>query len=159
MISGWLMTREASNGVTNTKTVTGGGEPPFSWDVFMQNSAGTQETHHDLWYTDEHRGTPWMVTSSQVTPTDHVRMQAAACAFCCMSVSKTINMDETATVEDVREAYELAWRLSIPGTSIYRNNSKPMQVLSALECPSGECAVDYSAMPSDDQAEVQLGGK
>lgn len=140
-IAGWLMTRLASNGITSNKMVTGSGEPPFSWATFVQNNAGSTEVQHDLWNTTEHRGKPWMKTADDVTPEGHVEMQAALCAFCCMSVSKTINMPESATIEDVAKGYMLAWELGVPGTSLYRNNSKPMQVLKALDCPSGDCEI------------------
>ena len=144
-IAGWQMTRQASNGVFHHRSVTSGVEPTFAWAVGRQDNNGSTVIEHDLWATQEHRGKPWMLTAEQVPALDHVRMQAAACAFCCMSVSKTINVPETATKMDVAEAYRLAWEMEIPGTAVYRNNSKPMQVLSALDCPSGECAVDYSS--------------
>lgn len=141
-IAQWIMTREASDDVINPKTVTSGCEPTFFWGVKRRDNAGQSETYHDLWYSDEHHEKPWMVTAMDgVTPSEHVRMQAAVCAFTCMSVSKTINLPESATVEDVANGYMLAWQLGVPGTSLYRDNSKPMQVLSALECPSGECAL------------------
>jgi ribonucleotide reductase alpha subunit len=146
MIAGWVMTRAASNGTIEHRSVTSGIEPPFSWGVKRQDNSGEDATYHDLWWTKEHHGRPWMVTAmGGVTLEGHVTAQAAVCAFTCMSVSKTINVPEHATVDDVKKGYELAWRLGIPGTSLYRDNSKPMQVLSALECPSGECAIDKNA--------------
>ena len=87
-----------------------------------------------------------MVTASEVSMEDHIRMQAAVCAFTDMSVSKTVNLPESATVEDVKRGYELAWELGIPGTALYRDRSKPMQVLTALECPSGECVIRKPAL-------------
>ena len=153
-IAGWLMTRLVSNGVMNNRMVTGSGEPPYSWATFVQNNAGSTEVQHDMWNTSEHRGKPWMKTADEVSPEGHVEMQAALCAFCCMSVSKTINVPETATVDDVAKGYMLAWKLGVPGTSLYRNNSKPMQVLKALDCPSGDCAVeiDYDSLMAEADA-------
>ncbi len=144
-IAGWIMSRMASNGKLESKTVTSSGEPPFGWDVFMQNNAGSCTTQHDLWYSEEHRDKPWMKTSSSVSSEQHVFMQAALCAFCCMSVSKTINLPESASVGDVRSSYLLAWKMGIPGTSLYRDRSKPMQVLTALDCPGGECSMELPA--------------
>lgn len=143
--AGWLQTRArwAATGVRKgTVTVTSGVEPTFSWGVHRQDSSGVDEIYHDLWFTDEHHGKPWMVTAMDgVTPEEHVRMQAAVAAFTCMSVSKTVNLPVEATVDDVSRGYMLAWQLGVPGTALYRDQSKPVQVLSALECPSGECKV------------------
>lgn len=150
MIASWMMTRHTGGGAV--KTVTGGLEPPFGWGVKRQDSSGHDEQYHDLWFTDEHNGKPWMITAGALSAEAHVRMQAAVCAFTCMSVSKTINLPNSATVNDVKDAYHLAWELGIPGTSLYRDNSKPMQVLSALECPSGECGV--SIEPQDSPPEL-----
>lgn len=143
-IASWMMTRAVSNGTVQFCHVNGGAEPVFDWGTFRQDSSGQTSVYHDLWYAEEHNGKPWMVTANAVSAEDHIRVQAAVCAFCCMSVSKTINLPNSATVEDVRHAYWLAWKLEVPGTTVYRDMSKPMQVLSTLECPSGECSVDLN---------------
>lgn len=143
-IAGWLLTRRASNGVLHHKVVSSSGEPTYSWVVGRLDNSGKTEIVHDLYMSKEHNGKPWMVTSAQVSAEGHVYMQAAISAFCCMAVSKTINMSEMATVEDVANGYITAWKMGIPGTTIYRDRSKPMQVLTALECPSGDCKVSYA---------------
>lgn len=141
-IAGWMLSRIASNGVPKTLTVTSGVEPVFAANVGRQDSSGSTTVSHDMWASEEHSGKPWLVTANELPAESHVRMQAAACAFCCMSVSKTINVHKASTRKEIADAYWLAWKLGIPGTSVYRDESKPMQVLSALECPSGECAVE-----------------
>lgn len=69
------------------------------------------------------------VVSSDVTPEEHVRMQAAMQAFVDNSISKTINMPATATVEDVKEAYRLAWKLGCKGLTVYVTGSRQKVVL------------------------------
>jgi len=61
---------------------------------------------------------------------DHVKMQATLQTEVDSSISKTINMPNDATREDIREAYELAWKLGCKGITIYRDGSRQEQVLS-----------------------------
>src|SRR5882762_388344 len=61
----------------------------------------------------------------------HVRMMAAAQPFISGAISKTINMPEESTVEDVMEAYTESWRLGLKAVAIYRDNSKRVQPLSS----------------------------
>lgn len=64
----------------------------------------------------------------------HVRMQSVFQRFSDSGVSKTVNLPETATPEDVAKAYLLAYRLGCKGITVYRDRSKPAQVLEM--CPS-----------------------
>jgi ribonucleoside-diphosphate reductase alpha chain len=63
--------------------------------------------------------------------TGHVKMMAAAQPFLSGAISKTINMPEESTVEDVMDAYIESWRLGLKAVAIYRDNSKLSQPLSA----------------------------
>ena len=60
----------------------------------------------------------------------HVRMMAAVQPFISGAISKTINMPEESTVEDVMNAYIESWRLGLKAVAIYRDNSKRVQPLS-----------------------------
>jgi ribonucleoside-diphosphate reductase alpha chain len=61
----------------------------------------------------------------------HVRMMAAAQPFLSGAISKTVNLPETATVEEVEEVYFEGWKLGLKALAIYRDNCKVGQPLSA----------------------------
>jgi len=64
--------------------------------------------------------------------TGHLRMMAATQPFISGAISKTINMPESASVEEVMEAYILAWKLGLKAVAIYRDGSKKAQPLSSM---------------------------
>jgi ribonucleoside-diphosphate reductase alpha chain len=61
----------------------------------------------------------------------HIRMMAAAQPFISGAISKTINMPNDATVEDVQSAYMLSWKLGLKANALYRDGSKLSQPLNA----------------------------
>jgi ribonucleoside-diphosphate reductase alpha chain len=61
----------------------------------------------------------------------HVRMMAAVQPFLSGAISKTVNMPEKATVEDVEQVYREGWKLGLKALAIYRDNCKVGQPLSA----------------------------
>ncbi|MFJ4701467.1 ribonucleoside-diphosphate reductase class II [Streptomyces sp. TverLS-915] len=66
-----------------------------------------------------------------ISPMGHVRMMAAIQPWISGAISKTVNMPESATVEEVEEIYFEAWKLGIKALAIYRDNCKVGQPLSA----------------------------
>jgi ribonucleoside-diphosphate reductase alpha chain len=65
-----------------------------------------------------------------ISPMGHVRMMAAVQPFISGAISKTVNMPETATVEDVEGIYFQGWKLGLKALAIYRDNCKVGQPLS-----------------------------
>ena len=68
-------------------------------------------------------------TSMGVSAEAHVKMQSVWQKHVTNSVSKTINLPNTATVQDVKDAYRLAWETGCKAVTVYRDGSKSMQVL------------------------------
>jgi ribonucleoside-diphosphate reductase alpha chain len=68
-----------------------------------------------------------------ISPMGHVRMMAAVQPMLSGSISKTVNMPESATIEDVEEIYFEGWKLGLKALAIYRDNCKVGQPLSAAK--------------------------
>jgi ribonucleoside-diphosphate reductase alpha chain len=68
-----------------------------------------------------------------ISPMGHVRMMAAVQPFLSGAISKTVNMPEQATVEDIEKVYFEGWRLGLKALAIYRDNCKVGQPLSAAK--------------------------
>ena len=84
-----------------------------------------------------------------IGPEGHVRMMAAVQPFVSGAISKTVNLPNEATVEDVSDIYTLGWRLGLKAIAIYRDGSKRTQPLStsAGESPKAAAAAGESPLP------------
>ena len=65
-----------------------------------------------------------------ISPMGHIRMMAACQPFISGAISKTVNMPETTTVEEIADAYMQGWKLGLKAVAIYRENSKRSQPLA-----------------------------
>jgi ribonucleoside-diphosphate reductase alpha chain len=76
----------------------------------------------------------------------HIRMMAASQPFISGAISKTVNMPNSATVEECNEAYMLSWRLGLKANALYRDGSKLSQPLSSSVLESDDLVEDVQSI-------------
>jgi ribonucleoside-diphosphate reductase alpha chain len=76
--------------------------------------------------------------ANEISAEGHVKMQAAFQKWVDNSISKTVNLPESATVKDIMKIYEMAYNERCKGITVYRNNSRQYQLLQANDgaCPT-----------------------
>jgi ribonucleoside-diphosphate reductase alpha chain len=93
----------------------------------------------------------------------HIKMMGAVQPFISGAISKTVNLPQTATVEDIAEAYIEAWKMGVKALAIYRDGSKTAQALrtDAQKAIEASDDVDVDAVVKDavDKAIAELGPK
>lgn len=86
-----------------------------------------------------------------IKPMGHVRMMAAVQPFLSGAISKTVNLPETATVEDIADVYLQGWKLGLKALAVYRDNCKVGQPLS-----DGKKKEESKADKAEPAAEVRV---
>ncbi len=107
------------------------------WSRDLVERVARAKTLHEV------RGVPkdvadLFVTAHQVPPARHVEIQAAFQAYVDNAVSKTVNLPEDATPEDVDTIYRMAYELGCKGITVYRDKSRRGQVLSRAAAEADE---------------------
>lgn len=70
-----------------------------------------------------------LVVSYKLTPEQHVKIQSAWQKYCDSAISKTVNMPNSATIDDVDKTYKMAYQLNCKGITVYRDGSRNLQVV------------------------------
>ena len=89
----------------------------------------------------------------------HVEMMAAVQPFISGAISKTVNMPNGATVEDVKGAYFLSWQRMLKAIAVYRDGSKLSQPLSSLSAAGDPLAAQIVALEKAAAAQPAFGGQ
>ncbi|WP_182876565.1 vitamin B12-dependent ribonucleotide reductase [Microbispora sp. H10670] len=89
-----------------------------------------------------------------IAPMGHVRMMAAVQPFLSGAISKTVNLPEAATVDDIEQVYLEGWRLGLKALAVYRDNCKVGQPLSIAKKTSEDASEE--AAPESKEPVVQV---
>ncbi|MFI0418154.1 vitamin B12-dependent ribonucleotide reductase [Spongiactinospora sp. 9N601] len=82
-----------------------------------------------------------------IAPMGHVRMMAATQPYLSGAISKTVNLPESATVEDIEQVYREGWKLGLKALAVYRDNCKVGQPLSIAKKGGDKAGEDKPAEP------------
>lgn len=137
---------QAPTGTIGTMVNTSTGiEPFYFWEFERKGRLGSHIERvkvYEEWLANQAPDEPlpsWFVTAQDLTPEEHVKVQAAVQRWVDSSISKTCNVPNDYTVEQVKELYELMYELGCKGGTIYRDGSRSEQVLSVVK-PSNSLA-------------------
>ena len=123
----------APTGTTSLLAETSSGiEPVFDYKFTRVDRLGQHDIYHPAWdeYIKTKQDFPeWLVTSNELTPEEHIKTQAAAQKYIDASISKTVNLPNTATVDDVKTAYNLSYEMGLKTVALYVDGSRNEQIL------------------------------
>lgn len=154
-----LLTIAPTGTLSTMLGISGGIEPIFANSYTRK----TESLHgHDEYYKvytpivqeymdahglkDESELPNWFVTSSDISPRDRIAMQAVWQNSIDASISSTINLPETATVEDIKDIYMTAWEMGLKGVTVFRNGCKRTGILTTDSKKIKTCT-DESEVP------------
>lgn len=95
-----------------------------------KNDTGHRTMSFDDWYKLIRSESNYMLTAPEIPFEKHIAIQSAFQHYVDNAISKTINLPNSATVNDIKHAYELAYTSGCKGITVYRDGSKDVQVLS-----------------------------
>lgn len=127
---------------------TSGIEPVYEFEFIRRDRLGEHAIRHylyDQWYANHKeemesgkiKRPEWFVSANDLTPEDHVMVQAVIQKYVDASISKTVNAPNAHTVEDVKRLYTLAYDNGLKGIAYMRDGSRA-GVLSRVEEPKKE---------------------
>ncbi len=127
---------QAPTGTTGTMVNTSTGiEPFFSWVYYRKSRLGLHEEQVPLvkeWrdaHPDAKELPDYFVTAMELSPEEHVKVQAAIQRWVDSSISKTANLPNSYTLEQTRDLYQYMYDLGCKGGTVYRDGSRDEQVL------------------------------
>src|SRR5436305_11773944 len=133
-----VLLTQAPTGTTSLLAgVSSGIEPVYDFALVRRDRTGEHILYHPLLqaWRDKHPNEPtpdYFVASNDLTPEEHVRVQATIQRYTDSSISKTVNAPNSHTVEQVQTLYQLAYEMGCKGITYYRDGSRDA-VLTRVE--------------------------
>lgn len=140
-----ILLMQAPTGTTSLVVgTTSGIEPVYEFEFVRRDRLGEHTIRHPLyqaWVNEQGlsedelktvKRPDYFVGANNLSPEDHVRVQAVIQQYVDASISKTVNAPNSHTVEDVKKVYNLAYKLGLKGIAYMRDGSRP-GVLSRKE--------------------------
>ncbi|MFA5133649.1 MAG: adenosylcobalamin-dependent ribonucleoside-diphosphate reductase [Patescibacteria group bacterium] len=152
-----MLLTQAPTGTTSLLSgVSSGIEPVFDFVVIRKDRLGEHEMYHPLYeeWKNEHRDEvmpEYFVTAKQLSPEEHVKMQAVIQKYVDASISKTVNAPNSHTVDDVKRLYIMAYDLGCKGLAYFRDGSRDAVVLQSKEVKQTDEPEKVASLPEDKQ--------
>ena len=154
-----VLLMQAPTGSTSLMVnTTSGIEPVYEYEFVRRDRIGEHIVRHHIyeeWYKKHGsdlkigkiKKPDWFVSANDLTPEDHVRVQAAIQQFVDASMSKTVNAPKSHTVEDVKRLYTLAYKLGCKGIAYMREGSRA-GVLERIDDKKQKEEVEVAVRPA-----------
>lgn len=160
-----VLLTQAPTGTTSLLSgVSSGIEPVYDFAMIRRDRTGEHILYHPLLqaWRDEHpsEGTPgYFVSSKDLTPEEHVRVQATIQKFTDSSISKTVNAPNDHTVEQVEKLYSLAYEMGCKGITYYRDGSRDAVLTRVEDEKKAEKKSEEQAVMMEPVTSIQQGIK
>jgi len=145
--NGFLLTAPPTGTISMICNQTSSGiEPVFQWEYTRNDSYGTHMMKHAIREEYGKDLPPYAKTALEISPEAHVKVQAQIQRYLDESVSKTVNLPNSATIEGVEKIYKMAYRLGCKSITVYRSGSRQTEVLSASEKTNKEIQTEVDSI-------------
>ncbi|HEX7736628.1 MAG TPA: adenosylcobalamin-dependent ribonucleoside-diphosphate reductase [Ktedonobacteraceae bacterium] len=160
-----VLLTQAPTGTTSLLSgVSSGIEPVYDFAMIRRDRTGEHILYHPLLqaWRDEHPNetTPhYFISSKDLTPEEHVRVQATIQKYTDSSISKTVNAPNDHTVEQVEKLYRLAYEMGCKGITYYRDGSRDAVLTRIEDEKKAEKKAEEQAVMIEPVASIQQGIK